>query len=72
MDSNLEYLKSVKLGKYEVGVLIGLNLIACGLAIDLREDDDYYFSVTLALVFISFNICKPKSKFKINKNSSAE
>lgn len=59
---DLEYIKVFKLGKFEFGFMAALKFLMFGLAIDLREDGDYHYSVSLGLTFISFSFCKPKIK----------
>lgn len=70
MDS-LEWLGIVKMGRIEVGLMLSLRLLAFGLALDTRHDDEYYFSLTIGLGPVSFNICWPKDRELMVPDSNA-
>ena len=67
---NLEYIKTVKLGKMEFGFMASLKIFIVGLAIDFREDEDYYYSFSIGLGLISFNLSKPKEVWTGPTNNS--
>lgn len=52
------------IGRFDVGMILGLKLIAVGIALDLDNDEENYnFSLTIALGLVSFNLCwrKPQA-----------